>query len=318
MERISTNGRAAAAVALGLALLALIPRDAAAQRVAQGQQIDTTFVFAADGDIEIRMPQLGSGSADVTVTGWTRNEVRVIGETSRGELAVNVSGRHIDVGTRGDRGMSRVDRLEVHVPAGTRVHITNGGGDITLHGLTGGVEATSFNGDIELSELGGRVEVKTFNGDISASAITGRLSVNASNGDVDLRGVRGAVMVHTLNGDIDLLDLASKDVQAKTMSGTITYRGSIDPDGSYSLNAFSGGIDMHVPRNTGATLTVSTFSGTIDSPDFPLTLKPGTRPRESKGQSMTFDLGDGRAHISLESFSGDIRLRERRADTSGN
>lgn len=317
MERHMGIARAATGAALGIALLGL-PSEAAAQRVARGQQVDTTFAFPADGDIEIRMPHLGSGSADVTVTGWSRNEVRVLGETDRGELSVDASGRHLDIGTRSDGGRTRVERLEVSVPAGARVRINNGGGDITIRGLRGGVEASSFNGDIELTDLGDRVEVKTFNGDITASNIAGRVWANASNGDIALRDVRGEIEVHTLNGDIGLTGIVSKDVRAKTLSGTIGYDGSLDPDGEYSLNAFSGEIDMTIPRNTGATLTVSTFSGTIDSPDIPLVLTPGTRARESKGQSMTFQLGNGGARISLESFSGEIRIHERRAGGSTN
>lgn len=315
-----TFGRAAAAIVLGAVLLGGSAADADAQRRrdAEEQRVDTTFAFAADGTIEIRMPHIGAGSADVVVTGWTRNEVHLVGETDQGEITIDASSRHLDIGTRGTRGMARVDRLELQVPAGSRVVVNNGGGDITVRGVRGGFEATTFNGDVDVSDLAGRVEIKTFNGDITASGIAGRLAVNASNGDVDLRDIRGEIQVETLNGDVDLTGIASRDVRAKTMSGRISYDGAIDPTGAYELNAFSGTIDMAIPANTGATLSVSTFSGSIDSPDFPLTLQPGARSRESRGQSMTFNLGNGGARISLESFSGEIRIRERRASGQDN
>lgn len=310
----TTAGRMAALLALGAAMVAAGAREAGAQRSRDldGQRIDTTFAFAGDGTVEIRMPHVGAGSADVVVTGWERNEVRIVGETDDGELTIDATSRRLEIGTRGTRGMTRVDRLEVQVPAGSRVLINNGGGDITARGISGGFEATTFNGDVEASDLGDRVAIKTFNGDVTVARVTGRLAVNASNGDVEVRDARGDVQVGTLNGDIDLAGITSRDVRAKTMSGTIRYDGSVDPAGEYSLNAFSGSIDMAIPANTGATVIVSTFSGSIDSPDFPLTIQPGASSRETRGQSMTFNLGRGGARISLESFSGEIRIRERR------
>lgn len=277
----------------------------------RGERIDTTFVVAANASVDVQMPHIGRGSADVTVRGWSRSEMRVQGDTRDGQLSLSIGSRHVDIGTRGHSGQTNVERLEVHVPYGTRVHVNSGNGDVVVAGTRGPVDLTSFNGDIEVSEAADRVEIKTFNGDISATAITGRISVNASNGDVRVAGAHGSIEVNTLNGDVRLGDITSSSVRAKTMSGRITYDGSVERAGEYSFNAFSGSIEVAIPANTGATLSVSTFSGTIDSPDFPLTLTPGTRSRESRGQSMSFDLGGGGARISLESFSGEITIRQR-------
>ena len=314
---------AAMLLALGATLGAAGSLDAQQQGRSGGTRIragivDTTFAFPANGTLDIQMPHIGRGSADVVITGWARNAMRVQGEAEDGELSLTVSGQHVDIGTRSDEGSTRVDDLVVHVPYGTRIRVNNGNGDLTVTGTRGSVDATSFNGDIRISDAADRLEIKTFNGDITATNIAGRLSVSASNGDIDLTGVRGDVEVNSLNGDITLTDMTSTSVRAKTMSGRIQYDGTVDRTGEYNFNAFSGSIDMSIPANTGATLSVSTFSGTIDSPDFPLTLKPGTRSRESKGQSMTFDLGSGGARISLESFSGEIIIRERRTARRSN
>lgn len=318
MEGHTAIRRSATVAALGVALLGIPAGDAAAQRDARGQSIDTTFAFAPNGDVEIRMPHIGAGSADVSVTAWPRSEVRVVGETDRGELTIDASSRRLEIGTRSGGVMARVDRLTLQVPVGTRVRINSGSGDIAVRGVQGGVDVTSYNGDIELANVTERIRAKTYNGDLTLVDSRGHVEVSATNGDLELRGVSGEIDVKTLNGDIDLTGIVAKVVHAKTMSGTITYDGSIDADGEYTFSAFSGGVDLMIPRNTGATLTVSTFSGTIDSPDFPLTLRPGTQARESKGQSMTFTLGNGGARVSLESFSGEIRIRERTTVRGGN
>lgn len=284
----------------------------------RAERVDTTFAIAANASLEVQMPHIGRGSADVTVRGWSRSEMRVQGETSDGELTLSIGSRHVDVGTRGGTGRTNVEHLEIHVPFGTRVHVNSGNGDIMVAGTRGPVDLTSFNGDIVVSEAADRVELKTFNGDITATGIDGRLSVKASNGDVEIDEARGEVEVNTLNGDIGLDRITSSSVSARTMSGRITYDGSVERTGEYSFNAFSGAIEMSIPASAGATLSVSTFSGTLDSPDFPLTLTPGTRSRETRGQSMTFDLGGGGARISLESFSGEITIRKRGDAPRGN
>lgn len=329
MVRMHAIGRAAVLAALGTAFAGFAPLEAQQTRRAdgdrdrdrdrhRGSRIDTTFTFASNGSLEIHMPGVGRGSADVDVRGWDRNEVRIQGETRDGELSLTTRPRRVEIGTRSDQGSTRVEDLAIHVPYGTRVRVNNGNGDVELVGTRGPVEATSFNGDINISEAAERVEVKTFNGDIRVSDVTGRLSVGASNGDIEIDGITGAIEVSSLNGDIGLTAIRSSDVRAKTMSGRISYDGTVERTGEYSFNAFSGAIDMAIPANTGATLSISTFSGTVDSPDFPLTLMPGSRSRESRGQSMTFDLGSGGARISLESFSGEITIRERRGAPQDN
>lgn len=327
MGRTMGTMRGVALLALTVALGAATPvegqqrsrptRDRDRDR-APGVVIDTTFAFAQNGTLEVQMPHLGRGSGDVTITGWGRSEMRVEGETAEGMLSITATGQHVEVGTRSDQGQTRVERLELRVPYGTRIRVNNGNGDVTVSGTRGSIAATSFNGDLTISDATDRLELRTFNGDISATNIDGRVSVNASNGDIDLRTIRGDVEVSSLNGDIDFVDVTSTNVRAKTLSGGITFDGAIERAGEYSFNAFSGSIDMSIPANTGATLSISTFSGTVDSPDFPLTLKPGPRSKESKGQSMTFDLGGGGARISLESFSGEITIRERRTGGRGN
>jgi DUF4097 and DUF4098 domain-containing protein YvlB len=62
-----------------------------------------------------------------------------------------------------------------------------------------------------------------------------------------------------------------------------------------------------VPAGTGATVSLETFSGNVDS-DFPVTLGAGTN-RTGGDSKFEFKIGDGRARIILESFSGNIRIQ---------
>ena len=127
-------------------------------------------------------------------------------------------------------------------------------------------------------------------------------------GEVRLTDVRGNVDVGTVSGDIDLRGVTAKIVRAKTTSGDVTYDG-IDRSGR-PLRAVthSGDIGLHIPRDANAQLTVSTWSGSIDS-QFPITLKPGEHGISvARSKRFTFEIGGGAARITADTFSGDITI----------
>jgi DUF4097 and DUF4098 domain-containing protein YvlB len=196
------------------------------------------------------------------------------------------------------------------VPVGVRVRANTSSGDIRIIGSKSDVEARTQRGDIVVEDAG-RVDITAFSGDVEASAITGDLRISVMSGDVRVRGVAGEVEVKTVSGEIDLRDARSRYVRIGSTSGDITFEGTIDPAGRYELQTHSGDVDLTLPSNVGANLTVSTYSGGIES-DFPLTLQPGPHgDASSHGKRFNFVLGRGGARITTESFSGDINIRSR-------
>ena len=83
----------------------------------------------------------------------------------------------------------------------------------------------------------------------------------------------------------------------------MTYTGSVGPSGRYSFETHSGTVHLNLPASVGAVFSVETFSGDIDS-DFPVTMQPG-QGRTSQDR-FEFTIGDGKARISAETFSGKI------------
>ena len=111
------------------------------------------------------------------------------------------------------------------------------------------------------------------------------------------------VEAETVSGRILLDGIKSRSVHSESVSGNLTYTGSVDPSGRYTFDAHSGNIRLNLPDNVGAVFSVETFSGDIDS-DFPVTMQPGQgRSREGR---FEFTVGDGKARISAETFSGKI------------
>jgi DUF4097 and DUF4098 domain-containing protein YvlB len=98
--------------------------------------------------------------------------------------------------------------------------------------------------------------------------------------------------------------IQSKDVRTETVSGDIVYTGTIEPSGRYSFESHSGTLRLNIPKGAGAQFSVETFSGDL-STDFPVTIPPNPNGKRREGH-MDFTIGDGRAKVTAQTFSGSI------------
>jgi hypothetical protein len=101
---------------------------------------------------------------------------------------------------------------------------------------------------------------------------------------------------------LDRIDSANVDLY--TVNGNISYDGAIREKGLYRLTTHNGMIAMPIPDKTNATLTVRTYNGSFRS-TFPLAGDDAQR----RNKRFTVTLGNGSAHLELESFGGAIALR---------
>ena len=290
--------------AAGLLAVAAAPAAGQRERDEYASRIDTTIAFARGGTVEL---QLIGG--EIIVTGWSRDQVRVRATSERSELRMDASGSYLNLGLRSGASRSGDTRFEVSVPVGTKVRANTTSGDIRISGSRGEVEARTQRGDIVVEDAGANADITAFSGDVDVTNVAGNLRVDVLSGDVQVRGVSGDIEVKTVSGEIDVRDARSRLVRVNSTSGDITYDGTIDAAGRYELETHSGDVDLTLPANVNATLTVSTYSGGIES-DFPLTLLPGS---QGDSKRFNFTLGRGGPRITATSFSGDINLRSRGA-----
>src|SRR5687768_16124578 len=61
--------------------------------------VDTLLPLSRNGAVEIRLH-----AGEIIVTGWSRTEVKVRGTSERGQLRVEASPSHIEIGARTIRG----------------------------------------------------------------------------------------------------------------------------------------------------------------------------------------------------------------------
>lgn len=301
---MKTSLKLSAFVAAAL-LVAAGPSWASAQDERSLRQIDTTLRLDRGGAVDLSLI-----SGRIRVVGWDRADVQIkasiedgyldlSANSSRVSLSVEESGRDHRGRRQGNVGEAQYD---VSVPRGTRLILEAVSGDISARGSQGEIEANSVSGDVEISDGARMVSVESVSGTAQASKVNGNLRIETVSGDLRAETVSGNVEANSVSGTVRLTGIQSRDVRSETVSGDIIYIGSIDPSGRYSYESHSGTVRLDIPRNAGAQFSVETFSGDI-STDFPVTVPPDSR--RSRGR-VEFTIGDGRARVTAQTFSGRI------------
>ena len=268
----------------------------------RASSLDTVVAFDARGVVIVSCP-----GGMVTVTGGSRNEIRVHARTENGAIRFTASGMRATLEPSSAGGCSD-GKFEITIPATARVTATTWSGEAKVRGVHGDVEVHSQSGEVDVRDVD-RVDVESLSGDVTIAGVKGDASVHTVSGEIQMSGTRGNVVVETISGDIGLRDVISKSVRAHSSSSEITFQGTIADAGRYEFNTHSGEIMLFLPTDLGAGLSLSTFNGGIES-DFPITLQAGPHGiGSSQAKRLNFTVGKGTARIVAETFSGDITLK---------
>jgi DUF4097 and DUF4098 domain-containing protein YvlB len=204
----------------------------------------------------------------------------------------------------GDRISVSVD-YKVWVPDQAAVDLNSVSGDVTVAALGGKAKVTCVSGDVKLAGAAG-AEITLTSGDLTVDDIAGDAFIKAVSGNIEVMKVKGSVEADAVSGDIKLRDVSeAMSVGVKTVSGNVSYVGSIKAGGRYELNAFSGDVRMTIPADSAFDLEANTFNGSIDT-DFEIRVSGKISPREVRGT-----VGKGGATITLKSFSGNVDLKKK-------
>ncbi|MFF1868649.1 DUF4097 family beta strand repeat-containing protein [Kitasatospora herbaricolor] len=141
-------------------------------------------------------------------------------------------------------------RLDVQVPADTRVTGRNSSGHTEVRGLTGDVQLRTTSGSVRLAGLTGRLTVGSTSGVVRGEGLTSR-----------------AVEVDTASGTVDLAFAAAPDsVVASSTSGSLSLTVPAGSRYRFSGSAGSGGRSIDpVLADSGSPRTIegSTTSGSM-------------------------------------------------------
>ncbi|HEX9221272.1 MAG TPA: DUF4097 family beta strand repeat-containing protein [Gemmatimonadaceae bacterium] len=294
------------------AVVAAFPLSARAQDESGVQirgltRIDTTVRLDRGGAVDLSLI-----SGRIRVTGWDRADVKVSASVESGYLRFSANSSRVTLSVEdndnyGRRGRGRHNnvgdaRYDVSVPRGSRLILEAVSGDVTAKGSQGEIEASSVSGNVDVTDGLRTVSAEAVSGDVHVGQVNGNVRGETVSGELRAENVSGNVEASSVSGSIRLLGIQSKDVRTETVSGDITYAGTIEPSGRYGFESHSGTLRLDIPRGAGAQFSVETFSGDL-STDFPITLPPSSRRREGR---VEFTIGDGRARVTAQTFSGRI------------
>ena len=293
----------------------------------EATRTDTTVSVPSRARLELE--NFGGG---IIVAAWDRNAVRVQAQHQRGTsvgcevgpaAVVLRANRLLRVPDPSSRRGARLQAIpfpaqvdyRLTVPRWMSLRLSGVNTQIMVAGVEGDISAESITGSVAVRGGRGNIKVGTVTGGVEVIGARGSVEASSVNEGVILRDVEGPVRAESVTGDVDLEQIVSDAVEASTVSGDLRYSGTLRPDGSYQLESHSGDLTVILPAHPDVAVSVSTYSGEFAS-SFPVQSKSTFTSVKGRGKEFDFTLGDGRAELTLESFSGFIRL-VRAGETAG-
>lgn len=250
-------------------------------------------------------------SGTVTILAGSSGVVEVTGTLGDGVESLEIDGDEDGVYIEAEydehyHGKQQTDTdLTIHVPAGSILTVETVSASISVDGVTGELDLESVSGSVDVATMPAALDVETVSGNISiasapadsdVSSVSGKIEIQAAGGSIDVENVSGKTMIH--GGVIDDGDLES-------VSGDITCHAFPGADGSLDIETMSGVITLVIDSTLVASFDLSTFSGSIQNQIGP---EPRRTSKYTPGKELYFNTGSGGPNISLESFSGSIKL----------
>jgi hypothetical protein len=245
-------------------------------------------------------------AGDVVIKVWDKDAVRVeVTHSDRESVDIKQADQIVSIRSRSVRGgPPRSLDYNITVPTWMGITVNGNYAFVTMEGVGGDVNVETTRGDIEVRGGSGFVSLKSVQGEVTLEKAKGRIEVRAVNEGIRLADISGDLSAESTNGSIILDRIDSGNVDLYTVNGNISYDGPIKDKGLYRLTTHNGLIAMAIPEKVNAALMVRTYNGGFRS-TFPI----GGDAGERRAKRFSVTLGNGSAHVELESFGGTISLR---------
>ncbi len=299
---------------LTIKILILMLVASVSQQLYAGETVDRTL--PANSDVEIWVE---NNAGEVIIEAWERNEVRILAEIGDDVDELEIEGDEggysfvVEINNDHNRGWrfggdkDVESKLELWVPAGAHVQSETVSASASVTGVHGGLEIESVSGSVDLRGVSGGVEAETVSGDLQVEAEGDSVYAESFSGTVSVSGASGDIQAASVSGSVKIGDSTARELDLETVSGSITFEGSLASGAEVSAESVSGSVKLILPAGIEADFEIETFSGSISS-DF-----GGNAERHSKyapGQSLNYSTGDD-VEICIETLSGSVLLISR-------
>jgi len=266
---------------------------------AEGNRTEKTFDAGPNPRITVT-----NARGQILVRGWDKSQVHIV---------YTVISPYVDVDTEAipspespdklhfashflDPRVSENDRTvdySLDVPAGTDLEIRNTQGSVRIEKVQGD--------DASVESVGGAILVSDY---------TGHLFVRSIGGNIDMIRLSGRVEAYSITGDLHFVSPNTTRLRGTTTSGRIVFEGDFRDGGDYSLSEYSGNMEILCPPSASFELNAKTDRGKLLN-EMPINVWRRQATPLSTANSLFGTHLTGKATVSLRSFSGTIRIRQR-------
>lgn len=286
-------------------LLALSSNAFAATPIDQTRPLDPT------GRIEVE-----NLKGLIQVRAWDRPEVKISGTLGDGveKLIVEGDRQHLIIKVQypnnngwGGNKTGPSDLL-LSVPLRAELEIDSVAADVDVSGVASSkLSIDSVSGDVVVVGAPREVDVETVSGDQRLTVNSADVDAQSVSGNLLLRGrMNGDIKTETVSGNIDVGVNGERirELTANTVSGDASIQTALASKAEIKLESVSGDLILVLPKDVSAQVRGSSFSGDLSAPGATI-----NRPEHGPGSSFTTRYGSGDGEVSIETFSGNAKLR---------
>ena len=266
--------------------------------------------------------QILRGEGDITITGYQGKEVLIeteldVFKTSdvedeKAKGLKRISGTNFHVGSNEDENTIVItrsfgDKNELHIKVPYNTSIKIGGG------ILGKIKIPAMNIEIKQKNKGNmNIPIPNpvnfmggiLGGDITVTNVTGAIEISSIEGDITLEDVSGEVTANSVDGDL-----------------LVTFK-DIEKGKPIFLSTVDGDIDVTLPPNIQADLSLQTLDGDMFTDfDIDIALEPERKTKDDKrstdmvrffrpGNAVYGKINGGGTEIQIRTVDGGIYLRK--------
>lgn len=242
--------------------------------------------FAVGQHVELDV-ELTSGT--VVLRAGESGSVRVSVDSSNADL-FDVTQHSDGIAVRQRRRSNA--RIFIDAPIGTDASVKGTSVDLNARGALGTLRMRTTSGRIDGDDVV-RVDASSVSGDVRFDLVRQTASLTSKSGSIDVRHVGGRFNAITSSGDISV-GSCSGDIESVTVSGDIQI-GRCDGS-NIDARSVSGTISLGLPSGIRVDPNLSTLSGKVSLP------KPAAAP------SLDPTTDRRSVRVRLHSISGDLRI----------
>lgn len=290
--------------------LGLLPLLLAQTLQLSAQQVDRRFAIDPDASIRIMTP-----AGSLRVVGWDRDTVQITGVVPRASsLFAGGSGAAGKMGVEPftETADSRRVTLEVRVPRAARVWVKTISAEVLVSGLIGEVDLVGVTSPLTVIGSPGVLTAETMDGRIRVEGTGGWgvVRVRTGSGPIDLVGAEpgassagGDVTATSVGGAITVsLDRVAR-ARLESVSGAVTFRGSLQPTGALEMESHGGHVLVEFRGAVDAEFELSAVNGRIVNRIAKMTPDAGLG-----GAPVRFVTGKGTGQVTIRTFKGTITI----------